>query len=118
MSRINQVGSHKTSIYVDSDGFTKVIYHNTPVVSFNDKFIILNTGGYNTNTTKLRMNQSSNQFRLGYQVYQKSHKWYIQFENNLEPIRYFADSILIDRSMGECVASEGGIASYLLGSVN
>ena len=114
MSKLAQLGSHKTSVYTDIDGFTKVIYHNTAVVEFNDKYIILNTGGYMTNTTKLRMNQASNQFRLGYNVYQKAYKWYIQFDGQ-EPILYFADKVLIARCIPELgvVASEGGIKHYL-----
>jgi len=59
------------------DGTTSVFYHNTKVISWTDKQITLNSGGYRTFTTKLRMNQASNQFGLGIQVYQKSHEWYV-----------------------------------------
>ena len=79
MSRQDQVGSHKTSIFTDESGYTNVLYHSTQVVRFNDNEIILNTGGFESNTTKLRMNQASNQFRLGFMVYQKDYKWYIDY---------------------------------------
>jgi len=56
-----------------------VSYHNTDVVKWNDSTIILHTGGWRTNTTKVRMNQASNQFNLGYQVYQKDYNWFVTY---------------------------------------
>ena len=56
---------------------TLVWYHSTPVVQFDTDYILLDTGGWETATTKLRMNQASNQFGLGYQVYQKDYRWYV-----------------------------------------
>ena len=79
MSRSNQVGSHKTSIFTDEFGYTNIVYHSTQVVRFNDKEIILNTGGFKTSTTKTRMNQASMQFRLGFRVYQRKYEWYIAY---------------------------------------
>lgn len=72
------IGKHKTNIY-NQDGYTCVQYHNTKVVRFNDTEIILNHGGYLSNTTKLRMNQTSNQFHLDYFVYQKNYEWFVEF---------------------------------------
>lgn len=31
-----KIGTHKTSIVTQNDGFTYVFYHNTPVVKFED----------------------------------------------------------------------------------
>jgi hypothetical protein len=50
---------------------TQVWYHSTCVVEFDKDVIKLCTGGWRTATTKTRMNQASNQFGLGYSVYQK-----------------------------------------------
>lgn len=61
------------------NGLTEIVYHSTPVVSFNDKVIILNTGGWWTNTTKTRMNQTSHQFDLGFSVYQKDYSWFVDY---------------------------------------
>lgn len=68
-------------------GRTQVSYHNTVVVDFDYSrgTIILNTGGWKTATTKLRMNQTSNQFGLGYQVYQKNHSWYVRYHGEVIP---------------------------------
>lgn len=69
-------------MFKDIDGRTKVIYHSTCVVSFTEGSIILNSGGWRTATTKARMNQASNQFRLGYYVYQKKGQWFVDFMGN------------------------------------
>jgi len=68
----------RTATKVEHRGLeTFVRYHNTDVVQFDSLYITLNTGGWETATTKLRMNQASNQFGLGYQVYQKNYDWYV-----------------------------------------
>jgi len=81
MPRMNKIGSTATSIRTES-GYTRVKYHSTDVVEFNDKKIILNNGGRRTVTTKNRMNQASNQFGLGYRVCQKDHEWYVSFKGS------------------------------------
>jgi hypothetical protein len=60
-----------------------VAYHNTFVVCASDKTIVLNTGGWFTVTTKTRMNQASNQFGLGYRVFQKDFRWYVEFKGKV-----------------------------------
>ena len=44
MPRHNQIGSHKTSVFTE-DGITRIVYHNTAVVKFNNDKIILNSNG-------------------------------------------------------------------------
>lgn len=68
---VKQVGMH-----------TVVTYHATPVVQFNDHEIILDSGGYETQTTKTRMNQCANQFDLGFNVFQKKDIWYVSYLGN------------------------------------
>ena len=76
MSQTQTIG--RTATKVEHRGLeTFVRYHNTDVVQFDSLYITLNTGGWETATTKLRMNQASNQFGLGYQVYQKDYRWYV-----------------------------------------
>ncbi len=76
MAKTNEIGKHKTTVTTEN-GVTKVKYHNTVVVEFDKHGILLNSGGYRTNTTKLRMNQTSQQFGLGFSVYQRKGEWYI-----------------------------------------
>lgn len=68
----------KTATYVRTEnGTTFVRYHATDVVAFNGKRIVLNSGGWRTQTTKTRMNQASAQFELGYHVRQENGEWYV-----------------------------------------
>jgi len=85
MARTNTIGKTATAVFTDRNGMTNVVYHNTTVVSFNNDKIILDNGGYLTVTTKLRMNQTANQFNLGYCVFQKNHEWFVDFNNQVVP---------------------------------
>ena len=85
MAQQSQIGKTATTIHTTEQGQTQVIYHSTPVVSFNHKLIILNHGGWMTNTTRTRMNQASNQFNLGYTVFQKDWNWYVKYGGETIP---------------------------------
>ena len=61
MSQQHKVGSHKTSVFTDSEGFTNVVYHSTPVVKFSESKnkIILNSASlykHNKNTHQSKVN--------------------------------------------------------------
>lgn len=94
MPQMFKVSGVATSIKTENN-FTKMFYHNTPVVSFNSEVIILNTGGWFTNTTKTRMNQASNQFNLGFDVYQKKGVWYVDFRG--ETLKFVGETIELKR---------------------
>jgi hypothetical protein len=78
MSQTSKIGKTATRVYKDSEGFTCVQYHDTVVVRFNNQQVELRSGGWLTNTTKLRINQASAQFGLGIHVYQADGVWYVQ----------------------------------------
>ena len=81
MAQQNTIGTHRTS-KVRVDNKLLVVYHSTPVVQINDtssgKCVILNNGGWDTATTKTRMNQASNEYGLGFQVFQKDFDWFVK----------------------------------------
>jgi hypothetical protein len=81
MGQTSKVSGVATKVYTE-DGYTKVRYHSTDVVVFNQDEIILNSGGWNTVTTKLRMNQASSEFDLGYHVRQFDYQWYVDTEDS------------------------------------
>ena len=61
-----------------------VTLHNTDIVKFKHtggfiENISLDTGGYNTVTTRRRMNEVSQAYGLGFHVYQKKHKLYVAY---------------------------------------
>jgi len=94
MPQINKVGTVSTTVR-SKDGITRVTYHNTDVVVFTDDEIILNTGGWFTATTKVRMNQASSQFNLGFYVFQKDNRWFVTFKGQTFP--FIRGSLTLDR---------------------
>lgn len=91
MARTNKIGTHKTTI-TNQDGFNVLTYHTTNIVKWNGKEIILNSGGWLTDTTKLRMNQCSNQFGLNFSVFQKDFNWFVNYKGAIFP---FKDNFII-----------------------
>ncbi len=85
MSQQSKIGTRATTVHTNEQGQTQVIYHTTAAVNFNPKLIILNHGGWMTNTTKTRMNQASVQFSLGYHVYQDNFDWWVIFKGEHLP---------------------------------
>ena len=71
-----------------------VTYHWTDVVCWDNKKIILSSGGYRTVTTKRRMNQASEQFGLGYRVFQKDYEWYVEYKGKVYD---YYDGIVLKR---------------------
>jgi hypothetical protein len=60
-------------------------YHQTSVAEKQQNKIRLDTGGWQTRTTKIRMNQFSNQFCNGaFSVYQKNHDWFVRLADGTE----------------------------------
>lgn len=94
MANMQKIGAHKTSVNEDGQ-FCAIRYHATDVVKFNDKEIILNSGGWRTNTTKTRMNQTSNEFGLGFRVFQEKGYWWVE-HGGQESI--YTDGIVLRRS--------------------
>ena len=95
---IMTIGTHKTTCATIQDASSNkvliVTYHSTPVVKvINDRYVVLNSGGYRTNTTKRRMNQASLQYLLGFEVYQVDFQWYVSLGEEIAP---YEDGIVID----------------------
>ena len=79
MSQMKRISKNNTSI-LSTNGLTSIILHGTEVVRYDERKIILNSGGWQTVTTKARMNQTSNERALGYQVYSKKGSWVVLFK--------------------------------------
>jgi len=88
-SKRNTYTSHK------SGGNIVVTYQGTNVVTFNDKTIILDPNGWWTKTTKRRMNQASEEYDLGYWVYQKTGQWYVDYKGKTH--RFESGVVVLDR---------------------
>ena len=88
---ITEIGNHKTMVTKFGNSIA-VNFHSTVIVEINKNegvkkrqgsdlvplTIRLDSGGYRTQTTKLRMNQTSREYNLGFKVYQKQTKWYVE----------------------------------------
>ena len=79
MANLSTIGRVATTIEKAGRNVA-VKYHDTVVVQTTDTRIILNNGGWFTATTKTRMNKASNQYGLGYQVYQHDYAWYVSYK--------------------------------------
>lgn len=89
----NKLSNYATTISSEAD-YIRVTYHKTVIVKFNSREIILNSGGWRTATTKRKMNQASEQFNLGFYVYQRDYIWYIEFNDR---VIEFEDNITLKR---------------------
>ncbi len=89
---------HKLSNYATTVGYkngnTTVTYHSTPIVEFDRDAIILRTGGHKSVTTKRKMQQASNQFDLGYKIYQKDYAWFVWFKGDIIPFDTSSELVL------------------------
>lgn len=95
MAQMQKVQGVATVVYKDQmDSFMKVVYHDTVVIKWDEVKIILNSGGWRTNTTRTRMTQASNQFNLGYSIYQKNFQWYVVYKGQ---VRTFEDNMILER---------------------
>lgn len=94
MTQLHTVRGVATSI-VGRAGKTEVVYHGTPVVTFDDMRIKLDTGGWRTATTKTRMNQTANQFGLGFHVSQEDHKWSVRYRG--QDIAFPGNTLILER---------------------
>jgi len=94
MAQNKKVGTIHTTVKEKND-VLMVTYHSTDVVIFDRRThkLTLDTGGYFSYTTKTRMNQTANQFDLGFNVYQKAHKWFV--DANDQTFEFMGDSIEI-----------------------
>jgi hypothetical protein len=81
------------------NGQTKVVYYDTTIVTFDDDVIVLDTGGWWTRSTKIRMNQASRQFGLGYTVRQVAGKWVVTFQN--DDHSFESNRVKLDRKTGD-----------------
>lgn len=77
MPRMDRLSEYRTTIAANDSGETVVTYVRTPIVAWTHERVRLRSGGYETVTTKRKMNQAARQFNLGFSVYQRDHDWYV-----------------------------------------
>ena len=76
---MTHLSNYKTTWEERENGiYGSVTYTHTRIVQWADGDITLNSDGWETVTTKRKMNQASEQFCLGYRVFQKNYKWFVE----------------------------------------
>ncbi len=94
MPRMDKLSTYRTTVVENGDDLA-VTYVSTAIVKRNGNKITLDSGGWETVTTKRKMNQAARQFALGYGVYQEKHKWYVTTPKG-ETLPFY-DGITFDR---------------------
>jgi len=68
MPRMDKLSTYCTTV-VQAGPLLRVTYHSTDIVTASADLITLRTGGWDSVTTRRKMNQAARQFDLGYGVY-------------------------------------------------
>ena len=91
----------KTGSFFDSKGNyceeSKVFLHGNHIATYNHvtKELTLFDGGYQSNTTKSRLNALCYEFATGFSVFQKNWNWFVSdFQN--KTIKDFTDGITVN----------------------
>ena len=95
MPHMDKLSSYKTVVF-NEGGRMKVVYHSTVIVEWDDKEIVLNTGGWDTVTTRRKMNQASTQFGLGYRVCRVKGETLV-FHNGVERGPFVNNKLILTR---------------------
>ena len=96
-SKTNWAGSNTTVITEDNE--SRVMLHGNHIATYNHtlKELELFDGGWQSNTTKSRLNALCNEFATGFGVFQKNWNWFVSdFQN--KTIKPFVDGLIVDYS--------------------
>ena len=75
--------SANTEVVTQQDGLSTVYLHGNKIAEVGDDFLTIFDGGWQTNTTKSRLNALINEFCNGFTdgVFQKDYQWFIRDNN-------------------------------------
>ena len=93
-SKKNWAGSNTTVI--TEDDISTVMLHGNHIATYyhNTKELTLFDGGWQSNTTKSRLNALCNEFAIGFGVFQKNFNWFISdFSGDKKE---FFDGVIVD----------------------
>lgn len=81
MARMDKLSTYRTTWETRANGGS-VTYVSTRIVSWDDAGnVTLDSGGWQTVTTKRKMVQAARQFGLSYGVYQRKGEWFVDIWN-------------------------------------
>ena len=96
VNRNNWSGSNTTVVYNDSSNCSSVYLHGHQIATLdhNTKAIKLSSCGYETNTTKSRLNAILEEVKYGCKVFQKQFNWFVSYNNQTQS--FWDGMILLD----------------------
>lgn len=77
MPSMNKLSTYRTTVMCTA-GRIAVTYVSTLIVDATPDTVTLDSGGWQTVTTKRKMCQAANQFGLGFKVFQEKGEWYVR----------------------------------------
>ena len=89
----------KTTSFFNNDVYceeSKVFLHGNHIATYDhvDKELTLFDGGWQSNTTKSRLNALCNEFATGFSVFQKNWEWFISDFKNVK--KEFVDNTIVN----------------------
>ena len=96
VNRNNWSNSNTFVEYNSNTDCSTVVLHRTAIAVYDHKnqALKLNTGGWQTNTTKSRLNAILDQVMYGARVYQKAFDWYLSYNN--QTVDFWDNMILVN----------------------
>ena len=92
----NWAGSNTSVSYNESTNCSSIFLHGHQIATFdhNLRAVKLSSCGYETNTTKSRLNAILDEVKSGCKVFQKNFVWFVSFNNQVTS--FFDNMILVD----------------------
>ena len=92
----NWAGSNTTVVYNDSTNCSSVYLHGHQIATLdhNTNAVKLDSCGYESRTTKSRLNAILDEVKYGCKVFQKNFDWFVGYNN--ETTDFFDGMILLD----------------------
>ena len=95
-NKSNWAGSNTTVSYNDFTNCSSVYLHGHQIATLchETKAVKLSSCGYQTNTTKSRLNAILDEVKYGCRVFQKNWNWFVSYNNQTQS--FFDGMILLD----------------------
>ena len=94
----NWSGSNTTVTYNESTNCSQVLLHghNIATVDHNTQAVKLSSCGYETTTTKSRLNAILEEVKYGCKVFQKNFTWFVKYQS--QTLMFWDGMILLDEN--------------------
>ena len=77
----NNFTSSNTAVRHGFDNEADVYLHGNHIATVKSNSIIIKDGGWQSNTTKSRLNALLDEFSYGMRVFQKNYEWFVSYKN-------------------------------------